>query len=147
MCYCLTSSNAETVTVTVTEVDALSTSQEEADTRIILHCLHISQTTPTTTHIVERSTDTDVFALMLKYAQAMDSVVFDTGTGNKRRLLNVKQIIEIKGSDLCLSLPALHCFTGCDTISAFVRRGKITPLKAFEKFPDFIEVFCGLGTI
>ena len=49
-CYCLTSTNAETVTET--EVDALSTSQEEAGTRIILHCLHISQTAPTTTHIV-----------------------------------------------------------------------------------------------
>ena len=128
-CYCLTSTNAETVTVT--EVDALSTSQEEAGTRIILHCLHILQTAPTTTHIVVRSRDTDVFVLMLKYAQDIGPVVlFDTETGNKQRLLNVKQIIEVKGSDVCLALPALHCFTGCETIGVFVRTGKIIPLKA-----------------
>ena len=60
-------------------------------------------------------------------------------------MLNVKHVIEVKGSGLCLALPALHCFTGCDTISAFVRKGKRTPLKALEKFPDFVEVFCGLG--
>ena len=39
----------------------------------------------------------------------------------------------------------MHCFTGCDTVSAFVRRGKITPLKALQKYSVFIEVFECLG--
>ena len=39
----------------------------------------------------------------------------------------------------------MHCFNGCDTVSAFVRRGKITPLKALQKYSDFIEVFECLG--
>ena len=83
---------------------------------------------------------------MLKYAQHIDPVVlFDTGTGNKRRLLNIEQIVKVEGSDLCLALPALHCFTRCDTINAFVRRGKITPLKVLKKFPEFMDVLCGLG--
>ena len=37
--YCLSSTDLETVTVT--EVNALFVSQEVADTRIDLHCLHI----------------------------------------------------------------------------------------------------------
>ena len=90
---------------------------------------------PTITQIVVRSPDTDVLVLLLKYAQQIGSVVlFDTGTSDKRRLLNVKQIIEVKGSDLCSVLPALHCFTGCDTVSSFVHRGKITPLKTLQKY-------------
>ena len=144
-CYHLTSTDAETVEVRT--VDALATSQEEADTRIILHCMHICETAPSATHIIVRSPDTDVLVLLLKYAKNFDPVVlFDTGTGNKRRLLNIKQIIEVKGSDLCSVLPALHCFTGCDTVSSFVRRGKITPLKALQKYSDFIQVFECLGT-
>ena len=86
-----------------------------------------SQTAPTTTHIIERSSETDVLAFILKYAQHIDPIVlFDTGTGNKRRLLSVKHSVEVKWFDLCVALTALHCFTGCDTIRAFVRRGKIT---------------------
>ena len=74
--------------------------------------------------------NTDVLVLIIKYAQHIDLVVlFDTGTGNKGKLLNVKHIVEVKWFDLCLALTALHCFTGCDTIRAFVRKGKITLLK------------------
>ena len=109
--------------------------------------MHICEKAPSATHIIVRSPDTDVLVLLLKYAKNFDPVVlFDTGTGNKRRLLNIKQIIEVKGSDLCSVLPALHCFTGCDTVSSFVRRGKITPLKALQKYSDFIQVFECLGT-
>ena len=67
-------------------------------------------------------------------------VLFDTGTGNKRRLLNVKHIVEVKGSNYCLALTALHCFTGCDTTRDFARMGKIIPLKVLEKFPEFMDV-------
>ena len=103
-----------------------------------------SQTAPTTTHIIVRSPDTDVLVSILKYARHIDPVsLFGTGTGSKRRLLSVKHIVE--GSDYCLALTALHCFTGCDTIRAFSRRGKITPLKVLEKFPEFMDVFDGLG--
>ena len=49
------------------------------------------------------------------------------GTGNKRRLINVKKVASW-GNDFCNVLPALHTFTGCDTISAFVRKGKTTHL-------------------
>ena len=137
-CYHLSSIDAETVDVNT--VDALATSQEEADTRIILHCNHICETTPDTTHIIVRSPDTDVLVLLLKYAQNFDPVVlFDTGTGDKRRLLNVKQIIEVIGSDLCSVLPALHCFTGCDTVSASCEGAKLPHLKHFRSIQTSLK--------
>ena len=46
---------------------------------------------------------------------------------------------------MCLALTALHCFTRCDTIRAFARRGIITPLKVLEKFSEFMDVSGGLG--
>lgn len=41
------------------------------------------------------------------------------------------------GEDLCLALPALHAFTWCDTTSAFVRKGKMRPLKLLKKDSEF----------
>ena len=49
-CYLLSSIDAKTVDVNT--VDALATSQEESDTRIILHCNHSCKTTPDTFHII-----------------------------------------------------------------------------------------------
>ena len=41
--------------------------------------------------------------------------------------------------------PALHSFTGCDTTSAFVRRGKVAPLKVLGKRRNFLSTFHSLG--
>ena len=109
--------------------EELFSSQEEADSRIILHCDHIARNFPATFIIAVRSPDTDVLVLLLKFKNIDQTILFDTGTGNKRKLLNVKDIVSATGTDLCEVLPTLHCFTGCDTISAFMRRGKVAPLK------------------
>ena len=69
--------------------------------------MHICETAASATHVIVRSPDTDVLVLLLKYAKNFDPVIlFNTGTGSKRRLLNIKQIIEVTGSDLCSVLPA-----------------------------------------
>ena len=74
--------------------------------------------------IVVRSPDTDVFILLLKFGQdILNSLLFDTGVENKRRLLDVHKIISEVGENICWVLPALHAYSGCDTTSAFVRKG------------------------
>ena len=133
--------------VTVSEdVPELYSTHEEADTKIILHCLHIARHTEDNTTIIIRSPDTDVFILLLHFTQSLGHVIlFDTGTGNKRRLINVKKVAEAEGNDVCNILPALHAFTGCDTTSAFVRKGKTAPLKLLKSQPDFLDAFLSLG--
>ena len=122
-CCHLISTNGRKVRIEPEE--ELFSSQEEADTRIILHCDHISRNFSETTVIIVRSPDTDVLVLLSK--------LFEKGMGNKRRLLNIKEIILTKGENVCSVLPALHAFTGCDTTSSFDRRGKIASLKILEK--------------
>ena len=108
-CYCLTSTGSESVDVT--SAGDLSLSQEETDTRMILHCMHIGEKSTAEINNIVRSPDTDVLVLLLKYARKFKQVIlFGRGTGNKRRLLNVKQITKVKGQDLCSILPALHVF-------------------------------------
>ena len=125
----------------------LASSQEEADSRIILHLLKICSHAPEDHTIVIRSPDTDVFILLLKFAQRVkQTVLFDTGIGDKRRLINVHKIIEESGQELCNVLPSLHAFSGCDTVSAFVRKGKILPLKLLKGNPEFLHLFEELGS-
>ena len=63
----------------------LFTSQEEADTRDVLHLFHAEQGNAESKPLVFLSSDTDVFVLLLTFVQNINSIVlFDTGKGNER---------------------------------------------------------------
>lgn len=53
--------------------------------------------------------------------------------------------VQQKGENICSMLPAFYCLTGCVTTNAFVRRGKILPLKLVEKNADYISALAKLG--
>ena len=74
------------------------------------------------------------------------TVLFDTGTGDKRRLVNVQAVAKDLGDEANLALIALQAFTGCDTTSAFVRRGEVKPLTFLKQRPEFLPAFHALGS-
>ena len=74
------------------------------------------------------------------------TVLFETGTGDKCRLVNVQTVAKDLGDEINLALVALHAFIGCDTTSAFVRRGKVKPLTLLKKYPEFLPTFHALGS-
>lgn len=93
-----------------------------------------------------RSPDTDVLVILISYAASISQPLFlDTGTGNKRRLIDIKAIACSLGTELSVALPAYHAFSGCDYTSAFVRRGKVKPFKILQNRPESIEIFTRLG--
>ena len=59
---------------------------------------------------------------------------------------NINDIVETNGHDLCSALLGLHAFTGCDSNSSFMRKGKINPIKIMKKDNSFIQAFKRLGT-
>ena len=82
-CFHLTSDGK---TVQNFQEDNLFASQEEADSRMMLHVIHIAQCTRESTVIIICSPDTDVFLLLLKFFQNVDqSVLFDTGVSKKKK--------------------------------------------------------------
>ena len=95
-----------------------------------------------------RSPDTDVFILLLAYSGDVRMPVwFETGTGNRRRIVDVNTVVSTYGNDVAKALPGLHAFTGCDTTSAFVcRRKKKAPFKLMASVPGFVKIFQQLGT-
>lgn len=144
-CFCLESHNG--FVTTSSAIESLFSDQEEADTRIILHCLHVCQTAAPKTSITVRSPDTDVLIELIYYSSVVQlPLYFDTGFGKKRRLIDVQSIADKLGPDLSEALPAFHAFTGCDYTSAFVRRGKIRPLQLLRQHPQFVSIFKHLGS-
>ena len=60
-------------------------------------------------------------------------VLFDTGTGNKRRLIHVQAVFEKVGPEVCGSLIVLHILTGCETTSEFVRAEQDRSYEGFKE--------------
>ena len=73
------------------------------------------------------------------------TVFFDTGCGNKRRLLNLTEKAKDLGQHKCSALMALHVLTGCDTTSAMKGIGKVKPIKLLQKEEKFENCLCQLG--
>ena len=98
----------------------LNSSQEEADTRIILHCQYASRQSNCET-IVVRSPDTDVFLLLFSFSDTIGkTLIFDTGCGNNRRQINVSQIAKTLSKQMCDALIGVHAFTAVTQQVAFL---------------------------
>ena len=120
-------------------IHRLFSSQEEADTRIILHCSYISNQEDIK-RIIIKSPDTDVFVLFLSFADKINKImIFDTGTRNKRRQVDLSSLASSMSSSLREAILGLHAFTGC-----FAGKGKVRPLKTLKKDQSVIDVFPGL---
>ena len=132
------------MTVKKTEIPELYSNQEETDPRIILYCAYAQQQGYDAVRI--RSPDSDVFFIALHHASKFEiTILFNTGTGNKRRLLNISDIAKEYGQVMCTALMSLHAFTHCDTISAFKGVEKVRPIKLLQKTEAFQETMSTLG--
>lgn len=137
LCYKLTKEDFE-------EVDALKTSQEEADTRLFLHATHASENGYRS--IVISSEDTDVMILCLGYSMNISCPMYQKcGTANRTRYIDISKLGNSLGDNVCQGLIGLHAFTGCDTVSAFAGRGKLSALKLLKKNEKHQDTFKELG--
>ena len=125
-CVCNGSSDGRNVTC-MPQTDLFS-AQEEVDTRKILHLHYASNDIKEDVSLIIRSPYTDVLIILIHFVDAVQQpVLFDTGTGNKRRLINVKALLNEHGPELCQVLLSFHAFSSCDTTSAFAKQGKLKP--------------------
>ena len=66
-------------------------------------------------------------------------VAFDTGKNYPCRHVNA--ICHSLVRETSAVLPMFHCFTGCDTISAFCGKGKKSAWKAWSSYPEVTHAF------
>ena len=97
--------------------------------------------------MVISSDDTDGFVLALAFKSFVPSSVYiKCGTQARTRYFDITHVVQRHGSEVCRCLPGLHALTGCDTVSAFSGKGKMTALKLTKRHARFIELFQLVGS-
>ena len=105
------SSHNQCLSVSLTDVieeHTLNSDQEEADTKVVLHCLHALQSSDSNDIIVRSpSGDTDIIVLLISLiTENTERVFIDSGCGK-----NLSDVY--MGNDKKCSLIGFHAFTGC----------------------------------
>ena len=123
---------------------ALECNHEEADTRLLLHAKNASINCE---NIIISSPDTDVAVIALSLCNISDvkRLYFLTGTGKNKRMLNITSINNCLGPKICTALIGLHCFTGCDSTSAFFGKGKVRAFNLLLSKEKYKDTFSKLG--
>ena len=90
--------------------------------------------------------DTDVFIICLSvYHQISGNMYIQCGTKNRLRHIDITKVGQSLGEETCKALQGLHAFTGCDSVSAFSGRGKVSALKLIMKGGRLQKAMEGLG--
>lgn len=106
-CYRFKSSGSS---IAVDEIPALECDHEEADTKMFVHAQHAAISAE---NIIIKSPDTDVFIIALGCQVSIPAnLVFDTGTGNKRRRIDIGEVAAYFGPRWCRAMIGFHIFTG-----------------------------------
>lgn len=81
--------------------------------------------------------------LCLGHCKKINSTMYlKCGTLNQTRYINMSNLAELHGD----ALVGVRAFTGCDSVSAFAGRGKLSALKLLKGNSTFQEHFKFLGT-
>ena len=137
-------SSADGLIVLCTDAEWLHSSHEEADSRLVLHAMDAADKEQGPVCI--SSPDTDVFILLIHYySEIMCSVLFETGTGDKRQMIDVGNVYSKIGHESAKALLGIHATTGCDSTSAFVRKGKVKPFQLMLKNTETVAAYAQMG--
>ena len=119
-------------------VAELTSNQEEADTRLLLHAKHAAQEGYEAVAVI--SEDTDVFVNFSSIINTRLYMKCSTRTRTRhQRSSSENQARDMRGTD------RLHSFTGCDSVSAFAGKGKIGALKILKSNEGARRAFRELG--
>ena len=125
-CHCLKVQNEH---VACTEVSELYSSQEEADTRLLLHAFHVSQQVNRDTIIIQ-TPNTDVAVIACSVAHKIHSrILLNTGIKYRQRIIDITSVANNMGINICKALPGFHAFTGSDSTSSFCGHEKKVPFE------------------
>lgn len=116
-------------------------SQDEADTRLLLHVAGAVQKGSKKVTICTVDTDVVVVAASSFSKINPDELWVALGTGSRFRYIAIHELVVTMNPRQCFTLPVCHALTGCDTVSAFAGRGKKTALETWKVFPEVTVAF------
>ena len=116
-------------------------SQEEADTRLLLHVADAVQKGCRKVTILTVDTDVVVLAVASFSKIAPDELWVAFGVKSRFRYIAIHEMVATMTQTQCLTLPVFHAFTRCDTVSAFAGRGKKTAWVTWKSFLEVTSAF------
>ena len=127
------------------KITSLKSSQEETDTRVVFYCKYERENGFKYARV--QSPDSDIFFILIYYARYLQEIIilFKTGRGNTKRIINVTKIAENYSQINCAALLGIHAFTGCESPSDFKGKGKVKAIRLLQKKENYWRVFSRLG--
>ena len=97
---------------------------EEADTRLLLHCQHMSHLE--LKNILISTVDSDVIVLCIHFFKRLDlnELWVKFGVRKNVKCIAINEIADSLRPVKCSGLTFFHAFSGCDTVSSFENYGK-----------------------
>jgi hypothetical protein len=124
-------------------VDFLSSTQEEADTKISLHALNVNERGATRLLIFAQDTEVLILAVR-RYPELPPESFFMPGNQDPISLLRIYFAL---GTLKASALPGFHALSGSNTTGSLVGKGKLTYCKPFISYDDkTLRAFASLGT-
>ena len=133
--FCTQLSSTDGVTVQSVPVSTLECSHEKADTRLLLHAAHAAQNGSMNIVICSPDTDVAVLAVSLLPQRRAGNVFLRTGRLNRLKHIGMQVVRNHLGPAVSGCLIGLHALTGCNSTSAFKRRGKRNAVEVLKKHP------------
>ncbi len=112
----------------VTRVPELSSTQEECDTRIVLHTLYSIHKLGAR-RVVVHGNDIDIIVMLLHYVSQLDKDVEVWVKRETSEYVPVHELSQSLGPRYCRLLPFVHAFSGKDDVSSLYGIGKCKMLK------------------
>jgi len=124
-------------------VDFLSSTQEEADTKMMLHAVNATERGATSLFIFAQDTYVLVLAVR-RYPKLPVESFFMPGIQGP---ISLRRVYNALGALKASALPGFHAFSWCDTTGSLIGKGKLTYWKAFVTSDDkTLHAFASLGT-
>ena len=118
-------------------VEHLHGTQEQADTKIILHAVDASEKNYHRIVVYSKNTND----LLLIYHQTAPEVWMNAGTMKKPRCIAVHAISNSMSPQLIRYLLSYHAITGSDSTSQFSEYGKLSTWQRYKADPAILNIF------
>ena len=121
------------------DTSALEAYHEEADTRVVLHCINNSADS-----VVVYARDTDILVLLLAHFEKMPckNLWLKAGTYKKPKYFPIHELHQDLPKSQIESILAFYAIIGCDSVSFIAGHSKKS---AWKVFGTHYELLCDLG--
>lgn len=109
----------------------------DADFDIVKSTMVAANGTRDDIEVLVVSRDTDILVMLLAKLEKGKVILAQPQPGKRSKFIDVQQMREEIGDDVCQALLPLHAVTGCDTTSAPFRKGKTRPMNLMKRNKDF----------